>query len=119
MNTGVKEFIQISTDKAVRPTNYMGASKRLAELVCHYFNKSSSETRFSIVRFGNVIGSSGSVIPLFAHQIESGSPLTVTHKNVTRYFMTVKEAAQLVIQAASLSKDGNIFILDMGSPIKF
>ncbi|EHI48772.1 putative nucleoside-diphosphate sugar epimerase [SAR116 cluster alpha proteobacterium HIMB100] len=118
MNTGVKEFIQISTDKAVRPTNYMGASKRLAELVCHHFNKSSSETRFSIVRFGNVIGSSGSVIPLFAHQIETGSPLTVTHKNVTRYFMTVKEAAQLVIQAASLSKDGNIFILDMGEPVR-
>ena len=118
INAEVRDFIFISTDKAVCPTSYMGASKRLAEIICHSFNTEAIQTQFSIVRFGNVIGSSGSVIPLFAHQIQAGGPLTVTHQEVTRYFMTVKEAAQLVIQAASLSKDGNIYILDMGEPVK-
>ena len=95
----VKEFILISTDKAVKPTNFMGASKRICELLCQSSNKSQKSTRFSIVRFGNVLGSSGSVIPLFKKQIESGGPITLTHKDVTRYFMTIPEAAQLVIQA--------------------
>lgn len=114
----VKNFILISTDKAVNPTNYMGASKRFAEIICQNYNKRKSNTHFSIVRFGNVLGSSGSVVPLFKEQIRNGGPVTLTHLNVTRYFMTIPEAAQLVIQASSMEKTGEIFVLDMGNPIK-
>ncbi len=114
----VKNFILISTDKAVRPTNFMGASKRFSELICQSLAKTESNPNFSIVRFGNVIGSSGSVIPLFSKQIEKGGPVTVTHPKINRYFMTVDEAAELVIQASSIGKSGDIFVLDMGKPIK-
>ena len=120
LKNNVKNFVLISTDKAVRPTNIMGASKRLAEITVQLFNKDpyNESTLFTIVRFGNVIGSSGSVIPLFRKQIKAGGPLTLTHEKVTRYFMTVKEAAQLVIQAGAISKGGEVFVLDMGKPIK-
>lgn len=115
----VSDFILISTDKAVRPPNIMGASKRVAELICqNYAGTGKCNTRFSIVRFGNVMDSSGSVIPLFKKQINEGGPVTVTHKNVTRYFMTIKEASQLVIQAGMMSTGGDVFLLDMGKPIK-
>ncbi|MDC3096195.1 polysaccharide biosynthesis protein [Alphaproteobacteria bacterium] len=114
----VKNFILISTDKAVRPTNFMGASKRFAELICQGLAKTTKNPNFSIVRFGNVIGSSGSVIPLFSKQIESGGPITLTHPEINRYFMTVEEAAELVIQASSIGKSGDVFVLDMGKPIK-
>ena len=123
----VREFVLISTDKAVRPTNVMGASKRLAELVVqasaiellkqsNVTNKNS--TRLAMVRFGNVLGSSGSVLPLFRRQISSGGPITLTHPEIIRFFMTIPEAAQLVLQAATLAHGGDVFLLDMGEPVR-
>lgn len=132
LKAGVKNFVLVSTDKAVRPTNIMGCSKRLAELTLQALSKEQSptlfnearaisrvnKTRFTMVRFGNVLGSSGSVIPLFHKQIKSGGPLTVTHPKITRYFMTIPEAAQLVIQAGSMGLGGDVFVLDMGEPVR-
>lgn len=115
---GVETFVLISTDKAVRPTNVMGASKRMAELYCQAVAETKPATQISIVRFGNVLGSSGSVVPLFKQQIAKGGPITVTHSEVTRYFMTIPEASQLVIQAGALGSGGDVFLLDMGEPVR-
>ncbi len=118
LKNSIKNFVLVSTDKAVRPTNIMGASKRLAELVLQDFASRNPSTIFSMVRFGNVLDSSGSVVPQFREQISRGGPITVTHKEIVRYFMTIGEAAQLVIQSASLAQGGDVFVLDMGEPVK-
>jgi len=114
----VEKFVLVSTDKAVRPCNIMGATKRVAELLTQSYALNSSSTQFITVRFGNVVGSKGSVIPIFKQQIERGGPVTVTHPEITRYFMTISEAAQLILQAGAMGKGNEIFILDMGTPIK-
>ena len=118
IDAGVENFTLISTDKAVRPTNAMGASKRVAELVLQAKARQTHNTRISMVRFGNVLGSSGSVVPKFKEQIRGGGPITITHPEITRYFMTIPEAAQLVLQSCAIAKGGDVFVLDMGEPVK-
>jgi FlaA1/EpsC-like NDP-sugar epimerase len=115
---GVERFVMVSTDKAVNPTNVMGASKRIAELYVSCVSKSLKTTKFTTTRFGNVLGSNGSVIPLFKRQIEAGGPLTVTHKKITRYFMTIPEACSLVLEAGTMGNGGEIYIFDMGKSVK-